>query len=871
MRKNPRNYINDISESQDWLESSRPAFAFCLFLFFLFFCFFLIFFFFVPIFHTDGYVHVQDPLGILQEDDDDSGMSARIVEEEPSTVGMRQVVLPGEKKEWVLRMPYPRGVDEEIMDRKHEQCANYSLFACGKWKGHGKDWIDRSFGSAVRDSQRRLDMILQLEAAQYSQIEKGQPMVRDERSIGGGGAFHDIVYSCINSAIYPNEASDLDYARETLLQFEPEDAAMRSQTYVGAYAMGFSVVYGDKPGLSILMTMNPRKTSESLLEWRPSSEINSMFLLSDQQIHDHINAACLTLMAVELFPWNLWDTQEVCVSDFRSLIGSLMTQTAQASTTATSLSMNYIFHHMEEDLYDEAAWKELVGADFAEGIEDGMHAAMSTFGPVLEQEGLSVPDLSKLRKWTRYAPLVQWIASTSEQPHWFHFMRAMFVMGNYQYEELLLRNPTSNLVRSASLSTSLSAHSHGLPLHTIHKNADPRFWQISRDTLYASISSKAMQHKQMRKEIRQELLGDDPLTLSALIRSDLWRRCAWLSMEYMPAEVDNSIARTAVKEDERVRVHQITDWIVQAMVEDVRDSNKLSDAGKEAILDKLMHVRARVAVPWDVDGPNSKPPLSVPYDIDPDASYLRNVRKTRARNVIQGMIEGVRSHGRQPEERPSLSHTFQLPTSAVNAYYDPTSNQMFFMVGILTPPFFSIQYNDATQLATLGSIIGHELSHAFDSNGKYFTKDGSLGSFLPDDVTQRYEDAEACFVKQYSDAPTPNGNTVDGKQTLGENMADVMGLRLAYRALWNLHRGEGDVPEEAKREFVEAYAQIWCTSADKKTEADRARMDVHAPGPARIHGALRNLVDPQGNHVLESLYGCAAGEPMHPKDICSVW
>ena len=862
-KRPPKTPFGDLTEDPSWLETSRPAFLVCIFFTLLFFFFFLVIFLFVPVLHTDPYVEVADAPALL--DDDDHHEESMMARSEPSTVGLRQVVLPSQKNEWVLRMPYPRGVDSEIMDENQPACANFSLFTCGKWKGHGESWVDRSFGSAQRDAHRRLEMVLGLESSQYS----SERSVRDERSIGGGGAFHDAVFSCVGSALYPNESSDLNYAHATLKLFEPspKEAEGKDASFLGGYATGVAIVYGDKPGLGVDMTMNPLDTRESLVEFGISQQVMSFFLLTQPQIDHLLDAACRTLMAVEMFPWDRWSTQLECARDFRGLVSALITQTQQADRTSPAMNTDYIFHRMKDDIYSSDDWRELVGESFMLGLEAGMKKGMETFGPVLEQEGLAMPDLGQLRKWSRYLSLVQWIASTSGQPSWVPFVRAMFVMGNYQYESSIL---TSDNIGSI-VSRDTHVRSHGLPLHTLSdelNGADMRMWRISRAHPTRLPHPNHLKKKEQQKVARQSMLGDDPLTLSALQRSDLWRRCAWLSMEYFPAEVDNSVARMAVKPDARARVHQITDMIVQAMSEDIRASEVISDEGKAAILNKLSHVRARVAVPWDLDG---EPPLSVPYDVDASGSFVRNMRQARARNTIQGLIEGVRSHGRAPTERPNLSHTFQMPTSAVNAYYDPTSNQIFFMVGILTPPFFSLDYGDATQLATLGAIIGHELSHAFDSMGKMFTAEGNLGSFLPKEVQQHWADAEHCFVEQYSDVKTPLGNHVNGEQTLGENMADVMGLRAAYRALFDLHKGEGDVPKEVKKEFVEAYAQMWCSAVDKNMEAERSRTDVHAPGAARIQGALRNLVDPNGKHVLEQIYGCATGDAMHPEEICSVW
>lgn len=866
----------EFSESEDSYSVSRSTFLLCLFMGLVYFIILGVFLLFLPLGAAEPGFPIVPGVALLDDDSNDVDYPfSRMVEEAESllSAGLRRISLPGGESEVVLRMPFPEGVDESIRDSTADACHSFSTHMCGSWKGYGDGWLDRAFGSASRDAERRLEMILNMEAAQFSRKE-GE--TRDERSLGAGGAFHDMVLSCISSLLDVDGDSNLDYARNTLLRFSPSNASAYSAAYLGGYALGVSTAYGDQPGVRIDTTMNPISSREALVEFGTSSQLSSYLMIDSNVLADAMDGACRTLMAVELYPWDKWNNQGQCADALYATVSSVLRETQNAQRTAPVVTWSYFSKDMVRDLYTQDAWYDLVGRDFGMGIEDGMLAGMHTFAQVLEEQGLTVPDLRNLRKWTRYGSLIRYLGTlaAADPTTFIMFVRAMFVIDNGEYENALLRDVEPG---SAFASRVLSSRSHGTPakfsLLSNHPNheVDMRAWRITRHTGAKSRrivqSTRETRKKAERSRDADTLLGDDPLAMSSLLRADAMRRCAWLSMEFLPAETDNSVARSAVSERASMRVHELFDWVRSAMVADIASSRKITAEGKRVITGKLRAIRARVAVPWDGEG---TPPVSVPYDVDPDAPFVRNARQARARQTVQAMIETARSHDMPPAQRPSLSHTFEVPTSAVNAYYDPATNQIVFLAGILVPPFFSTKYSDATQLATLGAIIGHELAHAFDEMGKHFNADGSVTQLLPPEVEAGFDTAELCFVKQYEKTRTPHDNRVDGRRTLSENMADVMGLRAAFRALVGRYPSEG-VPVPVQREFVEAYAQMWCSSANKTVEAERATVDVHAPGPARIHGALRNLVAPDGSHVMHTVYGCPVDSVMNPTEVCSMW
>jgi predicted metalloendopeptidase len=223
-----------------------------------------------------------------------------------------------------------------------------------------------------------------------------------------------------------------------------------------------------------------------------------------------------------------------------------------------------------------------------------------------------------------------------------------------------------------------------------------------------------------------------------------------------------------------------------------------------------------------------------------------------------------------------------MPTSAVNAYYSPEENSISILAGIIAPPFYHKDYTMQSLLATIGSIIGHELSHAFDSSGVMFDPLGSYvipekgedsGWMSASDI-EAYEEREQCFVHRYN-VTSRMGNKIDSVKTLGENIADTMGLRASFDAFVKLQGGR-DIEPEVMREFIESYSQMWCTNASPDVELMQTMLDPHSPGGTRINGAISSLYFSSasgGKDPLRTAYGCSDKDKRSSKKNgpCALW
>ncbi len=211
---------------------------------------------------------------------------------------------------------------------------------------------------------------------------------------------------------------------------------------------------------------------------------------------------------------------------------------------------------------------------------------------------------------------------------------------------------------------------------------------------------------------------------------------------------------------------------------------------------------------------------------------------------------------------------FMTPPT-VNAYYDPQNNNINFPAGILQPPFYDVKLDEAVNYGAIGAVIGHELTHGFDDEGGRFDAKGNLDDWWTAADKKAFEERTECVAKQYSDYSATPDLKLNGKLTLGENVADNGGLRIAYMALMDTLAGkkpgkiDGFTPEQ--RLFL-GWGQIWCQNQTEKIARMYAQTDPHSPGRWRVNGAVSNMPE------FQQAFGCKVGMPMvRGGAACRVW
>ncbi|XP_030879641.1 neprilysin [Leptonychotes weddellii] len=218
-------------------------------------------------------------------------------------------------------------------------------------------------------------------------------------------------------------------------------------------------------------------------------------------------------------------------------------------------------------------------------------------------------------------------------------------------------------------------------------------------------------------------------------------------------------------------------------------------------------------------------------------------------------------------------HRWISGAAVVNAFYSSGRNQIVFPAGILQPPFFSAQQSNSLNYGGIGMVIGHEITHGFDDNGRNFNKDGDLVDWWTQQSANNFKDQSQCMVYQYGNFSwdLAGGQHLNGINTLGENIADNGGIGQAYRAYQNYVKKNGEekllpgLDLNHKQLFFLNFAQVWCGTYRPEYAVNSIKTDVHSPGNFRIIGTLQNSPE-----FSEAFY-CRKNSYMNPEKKCRVW
>jgi putative endopeptidase len=227
--------------------------------------------------------------------------------------------------------------------------------------------------------------------------------------------------------------------------------------------------------------------------------------------------------------------------------------------------------------------------------------------------------------------------------------------------------------------------------------------------------------------------------------------------------------------------------------------------------------------------------------------------------------------------KPVDEKEWGMTPPTVNAYYDPSMNDINFPAGILQPPFFDFSIDPAVNFGGIGVVIGHEMTHGFDDQGSKYDGHGNRIEWQTAEDRKKFTERTDCEVKEYDgfeaspahdDLPAQN---LKGALTLGENTADNGGLRIAYLALLDTLATEGKSIDDkidgytaAQRYFL-SFGQIWCQTQTDQSARQSALTDPHSPGRWRTNGSVQNFEE------FGKAFGCKKGQPMYPENSCRVW
>jgi endothelin-converting enzyme len=220
--------------------------------------------------------------------------------------------------------------------------------------------------------------------------------------------------------------------------------------------------------------------------------------------------------------------------------------------------------------------------------------------------------------------------------------------------------------------------------------------------------------------------------------------------------------------------------------------------------------------------------------------------------------------------KPVDRDQWDMTVPTVNAYYNPPGNEIVFPAGIMQFPVFDVAVPQYLSYGAFGSVSGHELSHAFDSTGRHYDQNGNFTDWWTEKTVEAFEKKAECFVQQYANFTVPGPDDkplhVNGRLTLGENIADAGGLSAAFKA-WQKRAAEkpnANLPGldffSQEQLFFVNYANWWCGKTRKETAIQRIYLDPHAPKFARILGTMAN------SREFRESFQCKEKEP-----VCELW
>ena len=333
-----------------------------------------------------------------------------------------------------------------------------------------------------------------------------------------------------------------------------------------------------------------------------------------------------------------------------------------------------------------------------------------------------------------------------------------------------------------------------------------------------------------------------------------WKRSLNVPNYVLGEAVGELYVKKYFPEDSKKKMLKLVNNLRIALAEHIAGLTWMSPKTKVNALVKLNSFTVKVGYPdtWrDYSGIN----------IDPTAFYWENVRNARCFEAEYQLSQ---------LDKPVDKAKWQMTPQTVNAYYDPSTNEICFPAGILQKPYFDPDADDASNYGAIGVVIGHEMTHGFDDQGRNFDHNGNMIDWWTEEDAAKFKDLADKLGAQYSAEIVADDVHANGTFTMGENIADHGGLRVAYSAFKKTEQGAGDKKIDGftpDQRFFLSYANVWAANITKEEILRRTKTDPHSLGINRVNVAIRNL-DP-----FFKAFDIKPGEKMwrDPADRVTIW
>uniref|UniRef100_A0A4X2MDM0 Membrane metalloendopeptidase like 1 n=1 Tax=Vombatus ursinus TaxID=29139 RepID=A0A4X2MDM0_VOMUR len=379
-------------------------------------------------------------------------------------------------------------------------------------------------------------------------------------------------------------------------------------------------------------------------------------------------------------------------------------------------------------------------------------------------------------------------------------------------------------------------------------------WRLVQD----QISNLSHRFKEARVSYRKALYGTS-------LEDVQWREC----VRYVNNNMESAVGALYVKQsfagESKRMVSDLIQKVREVFIETLNELQWMDELSKKRAQEKATAIREQIGYPdYILEEQNKK--------LDDEYYQLNFKEDMFFENTLENLKSNAQKSLKKLREKVDQD-VWIIGAAVVNAFYSPNRNQIVFPAGILQPPFFSKQQLQALNFGGIGMVIGHEITHGFDDNGRNFDKDGNMLDWWSNFSSQHFKEQTKCMVYQYSNYSwdLAGGQHVSGLGTLGENIADNGGIRQAYKAYIKWVEQEGQEPRlpglnlTHEQLFFINFAQVWCGSYRPEYASQSIKTDVHSPLKYRVMGSLQNF------EAFSEAFHCHTGTVMHPEEKCRVW
>ena len=308
-----------------------------------------------------------------------------------------------------------------------------------------------------------------------------------------------------------------------------------------------------------------------------------------------------------------------------------------------------------------------------------------------------------------------------------------------------------------------------------------------------------------------------------------WKRAMGVPNSILSEAVGQMYVAKYFPEEEKVRVETMVSNIQKAFSKHIEALDWMGDETKAKAQEKLATFTVKIGYP-------NKWKDYTTLVVDPAKSYWANVVEANRWYTADSMAEVGK-----PVDRAK----WLMPPQMVNAYYMPTTNEICFPAAILQPPFYNPNADDAVNYGAIGVVIAHEMTHGFDDQGSQFDKVGNMNDWWTAEDRAAFEKKTNVLVEQFNAIEILPGLFADGKYSLGENIADQGGLRLAFTGLTDYAWAEGRPADidgfTGEQRFYIGYATLWAQNITDQEKERLTKVDVHSLGRNRVNATLRNI------------------------------